>query len=89
MQAAERVQAGADRDEVLQELLAASSQKLMVGVSGFGGEATSLDDVAFPEELLTDANMAVALGLAAHRPPGSARGYWIVFLVTAPIGGWY
>ena len=89
MQAAARVQAGEDRDRVLQELLEASSRKLMVGVSGFGGEAGSLDEIAFSEELLTSPNIGVAVGLVAHRPPGAVRGHWIVFVVTAPIGGWY
>jgi hypothetical protein len=89
MQAAERVQAGEDQDDVLNELLAASSQKLMVGVSGFGGTAGGLDEITFPEAMLKDANLGVALGLAAHRAPGAARGHWIVFMVTAPIGSSY
>jgi hypothetical protein len=85
MRAADRVRAGEDREQVLNELLAASSQHLMVGVSGFGGEASRLDEISFPEELLTSPSIGVALGVAAHRPADEPRGRWIVFVVIAPL----
>jgi hypothetical protein len=89
MEAAQRVQAGEDRQKVLNELLAASNQKLLVGVSGYAVEVGGLDEISFPEELLTEPDLGVALGLAAYRPTGAPRGQWIVFIVSAPLGGWY
>jgi len=87
MQAASRVEAGEDRQKVLDELLAASNQALRIGVSGYGLEVSGLDEVRFPPELLTEPQVGVAVGLAAFRSSGAARGHWIVFLVAAPLGG--
>lgn len=80
--AADRVQAGSRTPlEALSDLLERASERLGRSVRGWVAEASSLDRVKLPDQLLTQPSLAVGIGVGHHRPQGAAWGRFVVMIV--------
>jgi hypothetical protein len=81
--AASDVQAGADPEDALGDLLDASSEILQRPVHGWVSQVSDLDTLEFPEDFLTDPEIGVAIGVSYFKPEGEAWGRYVVMMVVA------
>lgn len=81
--AASEVQAGADPEDSLADLLQASAEILQRPVHGWVVQVADLESLEFPEDFLTDREIGVAIGVSHFKPEGEAWGRYIVMMVVA------
>jgi hypothetical protein len=81
--AASDVQAGADPQDALGDLLEASSEILQRPVQGWVAQVSDLDSLEFPEDFLTEREIGVAIGVSYVKPEGEAWGRYVVMMVVA------
>jgi hypothetical protein len=85
--AAKSVQAGARAPlEALSDLLGHASERFGRSVRGWVAEASSLDRIRLPQELLAQPSLVLGIGAAHHRPPGAAWGRFVVLIVMLDDG---
>jgi hypothetical protein len=82
--AASNVQAGADPEDALGDLLQASTEILRRPVQGWVAQVADLEALEFPEDFLTDSEIGVAIGVSYVKPKGEAWGRYVVMIVVAP-----
>jgi hypothetical protein len=83
MRAASAVQAGAEPEDALQELLEASGEALGRSVHGWIVESSDLDRIEFPEEFVARPDLELAVGVSVRRPQGEPWGRYVVMIVAA------
>ena len=81
--AASDVQTGADPEDLLGDLLRASSEILQRPVQGWVTQVSDLDSLEFPEDFLTDSEIGVAIGVSYLKPEDEAWGRYVVMMVVA------
>jgi hypothetical protein len=81
--AASDVQAGAEPEESLGDLIQASAEILQRPVQGWVAQVSDLADLTFPEGFLTDPDISVAIGVSHFKPEGEAWGRYVVMMVVA------
>ena len=80
------VQAGGEPREALHELLNLSGERLRRSVRGWILESARLEDIEFPDEILEEEHVSVAIGVSSYRPEGEAWGRYVVLIVAAEPG---
>lgn len=83
VRAASQVQGGVEPRDAFDGLVEESHELLRLPVSGWIAEASSLDEIEFPEEFLTRPSLQISIGVSHRRPEGSAWGRYVVMMVTA------
>lgn len=68
-------------DLALQRVMQAASERLGSGVAGYVVEATSLDAVQVPEEVLAQPNLRFSVGITHHKPDGAAWAQLVILVV--------
>jgi hypothetical protein len=58
-----------------------------LGMRGFVLEATSLDAITLPDELLSSASLSLEIGITHYKPPGGAWAQFVVVFVFADEDG--
>ncbi len=72
--------------EALDSLLRGASKILGRGVMGWSLEASSLEDLAFPEELVDWPSLELAIGMGHRRVDGEPWGRYLILFVTTQSG---
>ena len=83
MAAAGQVQAGRDPTDVLGDLVQRGAEVLKRPVRGWMAEARELSAIEFPEEYLSERELAVAVGVSYRKVPDEPWGRFIVMIVSA------
>ncbi|MFO0756188.1 MAG: hypothetical protein U0359_06835 [Byssovorax sp.] len=85
--AAAEVQAGRQTSsDALNGLLRAVSDKLGQDTRGWAAEATSIEHLTIPDEIVTAPSLRFGVGIAHHRNEGEPWGRFVIFLVMIEEG---
>jgi len=87
MEAAGLVQAGVEPRQAFDQLLQSTSVALRRPVSGWLAEVSDLDDLEFPDDLVTRTSLEIAVGVAYRRPEAEPWGRYVVMVVVAESRG--
>lgn len=81
--AAKEVEQGGDPRDALEDLSYRASRTAGRAVKVWYLDTHDLDLVKFPEEMLREKHLGVAIGVAPYRRPGEPWVRWVVYIVTA------
>ncbi len=79
---ADEIGHGETPEYALDDLLQTSVAALSRAVSGWYGETSELDELEFPEEMLSAPRLGTAIGVSHRRDPHQAWGRYVVLIVS-------
>jgi hypothetical protein len=73
--------------EALQAVLERGVSRFGAGMRGYAVEATSLDALEIPAEVLKQGTLHLEIGVTHHKPPGAAWAQLVILVVFVDYGG--